>query len=998
MGGHGRRVRLTGVEAMVRRMGVPAALAVMLGSSGCADRDRTTTVDARLVFSGERDFQRVPMHSTREMRVALKNIGRSPIHVLEVWTEDKDGAYLARIGHEGGCDVMAGGECEVVLRFKPRREGPFPAYFVARSDSISEPILRVPLNGIGVDARARISQSRLDFGRIELGSEKLKSLTLENPSDLSIIVTPTGIGADQDEFQFEPVTLAPFEKRTLDVLFRPIRVGQKRAALGVAPCEGCADLSVMLVAEGLDRAIIAEPPELDFGQVPMDRDASQVLTLRNISTEPQAVTGVKLAPATDPSFSFLGGVTPVTLQGGETRDFAFHYAPGHMGLASGEVVFSVESSRNPELKVPMAGWGGAAELCVSPAEHWLSPQPVGAKVWVRVTVRNCGTSNSGPLTVTDLVVRPSASGIGGYDQFNLSDVGLPRTLAAGEEFTFRVYYEPTRVGEHAATVGVRTGSSRVSSSQVHVYGRAEPHLPCQLAITPATVDFGTVLPKHNAVLGVKIRNVGTDVCPVKNIEILDDGGGVFRMPGGTLPGVIIHAGYYFSFMVQFDSPERPDTFSGSLKIEVSDPARPIVYVPLTANSQNSCIVARPAFVDFGITRPDCPFGPRSFNLENICSTPVDVSSVAIGPGTTDGEFELLSAPPPMSFAPGHIRRVEVKYLASILGLNLSPLYVGVEGLSRPLLVPLVGESTEEGDAVDRFVQQDGRKVDVLFVVDNTTSMIEEHPKLAAAIPAFVSEARARNVDLHVAVTTTGFDEAGACPGGAQGGEAGRLFPVDNGRPRVLGLQTPDLVSALQENVQVGRCAFIEQGLEAVRRALSPPLVDSADDLRTPQPNDGNAGFLRPEAALAVLFVSDEDDHSPDGVEVYVNWLRSLKGYNQPQRSAIYAIAPTASSCSTAGGTGTRYDEAARRTGGDVLSVCASDYAPMLQQVAGKAFAPQDRFALSGTPEPGSVQVFVNGVEQSGGWFFDSSKDQVVFSSLPSSGAEIEVHYRRICQH
>jgi hypothetical protein len=332
-------------------------------------------------------------------------------------------------------------------------------------------------------------------------------------------------------------------------------------------------------------------------------------------------------------------------------------------------------------------------------------------------------------------------------------------------------------------------------------------------------------------------------------------------------------------------------------------------------------------------------------------------------------------------------------------MNLSPLYVDVEGLLRPLLVPLMGESSIDGEAIERFVQQDGRKVDVLFVVDNTASMVEEHPKLVAAIPAFVDEARARGVDLHVAVTTTGVDPASAaCPGGAEGGEAGRFFPVDGSRPRVMTPATPDLAATLQANVQVGQCAFVEQGFEAMRRALSPPLVDSGDDLRTPQPGDGNAGFLRAEAALAVVFVGDEDDHSPDEVDAYVQWLRTLKGSNQPQRSTLYAIAPTATSCSTAGGTGTRYADAAAQTGGEVLSVCAADYAPMLQQVARKAFSPQDRFALSAPTEPGSVQVFVGGVERTSGWSYDAISNQVVFSPLAATGAQIEIRYRRACQN
>src|SRR5690606_22983653 len=154
-------------------------------------------------------------------------------------------------------------------------------------------------------------------------------------------------------------------------------------------------------------------------------------------------------------------------------------------------------------------------------------------------------------------------------------------------------------------------------------------------------------------------------------------------------------------------------------------------------------------------------------------------------------------------------------------------------------------------------------------------------RLVGAIPAFIAAARARNVDLRVAVTTTGIEPASpACPGGAMGGEAGRVFPVDNARPRIVSLSTPNVEAILQENVQVGQCAFVEQGFEALRRALSSPLVNNADDPRTPTPNDGNAGFLRDEAALAVIFVGDEDDHSPDDVATYVDWLRALKGRGQ----------------------------------------------------------------------------------------------------------------------
>ena len=368
----------------------------------------------------------------------------------------------------------------------------------------------------------------------------------------------------------------------------------------------------------------------------------------------------------------------------------------------------------------------------------------------------------------------------------------------------------------------------------------------------------------------------------------------------------MYPGDWFSFMVSFTAPPGGGSFLGSVQFEQADPANPLVLVPMRANSQDSCLVPWPRFVDFGIGRRDCPSSPREVTYVNECRGPITVSGVRLGPGTTDHEFALRSAPSPLprTIQPGESFTAEVEYFAQVTGMNLSPLFVDTSELPQPLLVPLLGESSDRVNKTDTFVQQDGSKVDVLFVVDNTASMVEEQPRFINALPAFVSTALDKKVDLHVAVTTTGIHpESNACPGGAEGGEAGRFFPVDNSRQRILTDRTPDLASKLQGNAQVGQCASVEQGFEAVRRALSEPLVNGVDDPRTPQPSDGNQGFLRDEAALVVVFVGDEDDHSPDSVATYVRFFQSKKGEFQPQRMTIYAIAPTEAACSTAGGAG-----------------------------------------------------------------------------------------------
>lgn len=970
-------------------------LALVVGLvCGCADRERASIADGRLTATpGGIDFERVAIFDGREADVTLRNVGRARIELNEAWVEGPAGVWLAHLTHEGPLSLIPGSEGTLRVRFTPQGVGPVTGTLYIRSDARVEPILKLPLSGHGVDAWARLSPRRLDFGRIEAESSKTLNLSLHNPTELPVEVTPTLVGADRDEFSIETVTLAPGERRELPVVFSPVRVGRKQVALAMSPCRGCADVPIHVTAEALDRAVVAEPPELDFGPVPVDKDRWLPSAIRNISTEPMTVTALELE-GNDASFSHAASGFPLVLQPGERRSFDFRYSPSHMGQAEDRALYRVVSKRNPTTPVTLRGHGGAAELCIAPLSYDFGLRLVGSKTPVTINIKNCGSDNGGPLAVESMEFLPDPLGL----QFNHAPVTLPLLLMPGEEANIQVFFEPTRAGVSTGSLVLTSNAFNAARVQLEFRGRAEARAPCLLSITPEAVDFGTVPPSRGAVLGVKVENRGTDLCPVKNIRIVDDGGGVFRMPGGELAGGIMYPGDWFSFQVSFSAPAAGGSFTGTLQIEQADPVNPLILVPLRANSQRSCLVASPLYVDFGIGRRDCPPAPREVNFLNACAEPLTVTDIRIGPGTTDGEFSLRSAPGrPRTLAPGEAFTVEVEYFAQAFGMNLSPLFVATSELPEPLLVPLIGESSRHVDKVDTFVQQDGSKVDVLFVVDNTASMVEEQPRFIAALPAFVETALGRGVDLHVAVTTTGITPASAsCPGGAQGGEAGRFTPVDNSRPRILTHATPNFASLLQQNADVGLCAQVEQGFEAVRRAISEPLVNNADDPRTPEPNDGNAGFLRDEAALVVVFVGDEDDHSPDSVDTYVRYFQERKGEHQPQRVTLFAIAPTADGCGTAGGVGTRYLEAAARTGGQVMSVCEPDYAPLLRTVANRAFSPQDRFPLSERPDVGTIEVRVDGIVTTEGWTYDSPTNSVVFTTVPPPGAKVEIAYRRAC--
>lgn len=963
--------------------------------TGCSDRNEPAPSVGQLVIEGELDQGEVPLHAFRERTVRLRNVGRGPLAVEELWTIAPYEGLSAQAQEALPRVLATGEELAVTVRFEPRREGDYSQWLWVRTDNSGQSLSKAQLLGRGILAAALVDRRHLDFGRIEADSSKSLWLEVHNPSPFGVQLRSRLVGADKDELSMlDGVELPAGERKTLEVKFEPHRVAVKQLALSITPCNGCPDEIVSVFAEAIEQAVIAEPPELDFGQVAIDRQARELLWLHNVSTEPMRVSGGFLAPGTDPSF-VLPAAPPLTLAPDQRVAFELFYSPGHMGLARGRAHFVVESVRHPTTEAVLLAFGGASELCVVPEQVSYGTQPVGSRTERSLTLRNCGSAGAPPLTVTEVSLEPAADGAD--TQYNLGAIVLPVTIAAGQSVQARVFFEPERAGTFVAAAKIKSQAGSAGLARVRLEGTAQAHEPCQVALTPLAVNFGTVAPGRGAVLGIKLENTGSDLCAVKNVRLANDGGGAFLMPGGAIEGLVVPPGNAFSFQVAF-VPQGNGQSLGELQLQLSDPANPLRQVPLFGNCEAACLWATPEYLDFGFARPDCPPGPLRTSLSNICAQPLGLQSVFLGPGTTDSEFELTAVPGPLPrvLDPGASVSVEARYKAAVAGMNLSPLFVEVTGMAAPLLVPLLGEASLKALQTDRFIQQDGKKSDVLLVIDNTASMVEEQPKLLAALGSFINLASSRGVDLHLAVTTTGIAPvSAACPGGAFGGEAGRFFPADGSAPRLLTSNMPDLGQALRQNTQVGLCAFVEQGMEAMRRALSPPLVNQADDPRTRLPNDGNAGFLRDEAALLVIFIGDEDDHSPDLVETYARFLSTLKGAQQPGRAIVYAIAPDGAACANAGGVGDRYAQLAQRTGGQALSICAADYAPLLTTVANRAFSLQDRFSLSQLPDPSTIVVNVNGAV-SRGWSYDPVANQIVFVLPPPAGARLEVSYRKQC--
>jgi hypothetical protein len=180
--------------------------------------------------------------------------------------------------------------------------------------------------------------------------------------------------------------------------------------------------------------------------------------------------------------------------------------------------------------------------------------------------------------------------------------------------------------------------------------------------------------------------------------------------------------------------------------------------------------------------------------------------------------------------------------------------------------PLVDISpAPEAENNQLFPIETTKKIDLLFVVDNSRSMREEQASLNLNFPRFMQEIEAGGMpDLQIAVISTDMGAGGLTVDRCSGiGDAGRFraaanCPLRAGAPPFLKLDAQGQKNfdgpltdafACIADLGIEGCGY-EHPLQSLRVALS-------------NNNPHLGAFLRADAHLGIIIISDEDDCSAD---------------------------------------------------------------------------------------------------------------------------------------
>ena len=377
---------------------------------------------------------------------------------------------------------------------------------------------------------------------------------------------------------------------------------------------------------------------------------------------------------------------------------------------------------------------------------------------------------------------------------------------------------------------------------------------------------------------------------------------------------------------------------------------------------------------------------------------INITSLTLDP--TTAPFQIIAPPTPFGIPPGQSKQFKVKYRPTMAQRESAVLRVGTDAASVPngvITVGLSGTGTTDKHQKDTFHQATQPLVDVLFVVDNSGSMDQYQSSLSKEAGKFVTVALSKNVDYHFGVTTTAVDGPDKTDGSSSYPNTAYSVGGLYGRPEIVTNQTPNAGDAVSKNVKVGTCCSDsrESGLESAWRVLTPNANMTA-------PPTGSKGFLRDEARLVMLSVTDEADQSSSTAAFYTDFFQQLKGRYNAGLVSFNTISGDEKTGCTANGISANANDlgwaVAKNTGGRTYSLCSADWATIANDLSLDAFNGRKQFPLTRVANPATLSVTLNGQSQTSPsqYSYDSPSNSIIFVASPPPGATIVAEYDALC--
>ncbi len=586
--------------------------------------------------------------------------------------------------------VPQGSTVDVPLRYVPSDVGSDAGTLDIASDDPLSPLVTVALSGNGI-AHVPVCTllpdvSAIDFGLTPVASTATGWVKVRNIGDADCTISATTISGSADFALASYARAVPFTLRAgsslatgIPVEFTPAAAGPASATLTIASNDSAQPtLTIPLSGTGSYAPDIAVPASLNFGDVESTLSSTLALTVTNAGNSDLTVTGVTLSGSADFTLGAGGPALPAVVAAGATLDVPVTYTPTGGGSDTATVQISSDDPDEPVVSTVLAGNEvpllADQDIDVTPVSIDFGTLDIGQMAFRTVTIANLGQRD---LRVTGFTVTGSAD----FRVRGNAPVP-PFTLVQGQQIQVDLVYQPSDAGADSGSFDIASDDPATPTVSIPLAGNGIVHVPaCDLSVSPASVDFGTVSPGGSASKLVFVDNLGDAECVVTAITFT--GSSDFALGANppalplTLPVNALARGIWVDYNATGGGAD-----SGSITFASNDPSKPTVSVALSGVEllpQQASV--SPAAVDLG-TVPVGSTASATVTVTNSGDADLTVSALTLA-GSAD--FTLGAGAPglPLVLAGGTSASVPVEFTASAAGPASATLTVASDDPVNP---------------------------------------------------------------------------------------------------------------------------------------------------------------------------------------------------------------------------------------------------------------------------------------------------------------------------
>ena len=508
------------------------------------------------------------------------------------------------------------------------------------------------------EAYLTVDPAQVDFDDVAVGTIKTLELELANPGTALLTVEAAldaGLVGEVSLAEL-PQSLAPGQRRIVKLTFAPTTAGVREGNLTfTTDATATPTVVVPIKGRGVDPALVADPPTVDFGRVLIGATATQAVSLTNSSDRPLEVIRASLTQAT--SLEYGVALERIRLDPGASVDLVVTYRPNDVGMDEGAVTVLDSGARAMALTVRLRGQGVESDIVVEPNTLAFTGLYAGQTRTLPFFVRNIGVDTH---QITKLVFASSDGAQAGDLSFAPS--ATPLQVAPGGAVQVDVTFAPQTPGPVFDELRVEATGLR-GTAVVSISGAADVAPAARIEVAPPSLSFGQVEVGMTSQRNLQISNVGTAALTLTQSIAIQPASAPYTLSAAPAAGTVMAPTDSSTFQVTFAPLVAGVAPAAEVVVTSDDPNTPVVRVPLSGEgvlTQVPNIFVDPNPLAFGQV-PRGVRASRSVLVRNDGTAPLVLNLVRLT-DAAGGRFAVPTPPAPgTSLAPGQQLNFAVEY-------------------------------------------------------------------------------------------------------------------------------------------------------------------------------------------------------------------------------------------------------------------------------------------------------------------------------------------------